>query len=108
MNFRGKNPAAAIPPYAIIPFGTGNNIAKSFGFDPGFGNLNTCIESAVDTAVNGGEHQVDLGKVNGQWFLDAFTVGIDAHILSGRNRDRAQAGDHSACVSSGQRDRRNP
>ena len=89
MNFRDKKPDAFIPPYAIIPFGTGNNIAKSFGLDPGFGNINRCIESAVKTAVHGENHQVDLGKVDGRWFLDAFTVGVDAHILAGRNRDRA-------------------
>lgn len=89
MSFRDKNPDVEVPAYAIIPFGTGNNIAKSFGFDPHFGNIHACIESAVETAMYGDDQLVDLGKVDGRWFLDAFTVGIDAHILSGRNRDRA-------------------
>ena len=88
MRFREKSPSARIPPYAIIPFGTGNNIAKSFGLNPGFGNISTSIKSAVKMALHGENHQVDLGKVNDRWFLDAFTIGIDAHILTGRNRDR--------------------
>jgi diacylglycerol kinase (ATP) len=89
MNFQKKNPDLSLPPYAIIPFGTGNNIAKSFGLDPGFGNIKPCLELAVKTALHGKEHQVDLGKVDGRWFLDAFTVGLDAYILAGRNLDRA-------------------
>lgn len=88
MAFHEKHPDEKIPAYAIIPFGTGNNIAKSFGLDPAFGNFKASIELAVKTAVQGKNHQVDLGKIDGRWFLDAFTVGIDAHILAGRNRDR--------------------
>lgn len=90
MSFRDDNPGVLIPSYAIIPFGTGNNIAKSFGLEPVFGNLHNCIAIAVEAAIDGDDHQVDLGRVDNRWFLDAFTVGIDAHILAGRNRDRAE------------------
>lgn len=88
MDFREKNPESPLPAYAIIPLGTGNNIAKSFGLDFGIGGRKKSIRKGVITAINGKDHQVDLGRAEKLYFLDAFTVGTDADILAGRNRDR--------------------
>ena len=88
MDFKDKNPDSPLPSYAIIPLGTGNNIAKSFGLDFGPGGRKKSIRKGVTTAVNGEDHKVDLGRAENLYFLDAFTVGTDAHILAGRNRDR--------------------
>ncbi len=92
MNFKSANPHAELPFYSVIPLGTGNNIAKSFRLSRGDGFFSSELRRTVAGTVHGAEFKVDLGRMNGTCFLDAFTAGVDAHILAGRNRDRGRLG----------------
>ena len=89
MRFRRRHPDRGIPDYTILPFGTGNNLAKSFGMSACRNILRSELRRAVCATAYGARYQVDLGTLDGNYFADAFTVGVDAHILNGRNRDRA-------------------
>ncbi len=88
MRYREEYPEARLPYFSVIPLGTGNNIAKSFNMSPRQNLLFSELRRCLAGAVRGAEFRVDLGRIDGVYFLDAFTVGIDAHILAGRNRDR--------------------
>ncbi len=89
LRFKERNPGAVLPPYSVIPFGTGNNIAKSFGLNPKDGLLSSHLRRAAFGTVYGAEYRIDVGRLaGGRYFLDGFAVGVDAHILAGRNRDK--------------------
>lgn len=89
MKFKETNVGAYIPSYSIIPFGTGNNIAKSFNMSPMENLLFNEIRRAVISTVWGADYRLDLGKIGGRYFVDGFACGIDAGILKGRCRDKA-------------------
>ena len=89
MQFKAANGGAYIPSYAIIPFGTGNNIAKSFNMSPMENLLFNEIRRAVISTVWGADYKLDLGKIGDRYFVDGFACGIDASILKGRCRDKA-------------------
>ena len=73
------------PRAALIPFGTANDISKSF-------NISIYdLEECVRTMVDGLDYPLDLGLLDGQrYFADAFTIGYDADVLRDRNAMRAR------------------
>ncbi len=89
MRFKESCPDAYIPYYAIIPFGTGNNIAKSFGMSPMENLIFNDIRRAVISTVWGADYKMDLGKIGSRYFADGFACGIDANILKGRDKDKS-------------------
>ncbi|NMH96987.1 diacylglycerol/lipid kinase family protein [Pseudonocardia acidicola] len=56
-------------PYACIPAGTRNQFALDLGVDP------QDPVGALDAFVDGGEHLVDLGDVNGRVFVNTVSMG---------------------------------
>ncbi len=86
MRYAESSGAAGMPSYSIIPLGTGNNIAKSFRLTV-CSNATRSVEAGLLRAVRGKSHNVDLGKTCGRWFLDAFSVGFDAHVLAMRKKN---------------------
>ena len=89
MKYKEANVGAYMPSYSIIPFGTGNNIAKSFNMSPMENLLFNEIRRAVISTVWGADYRLDLGKIGSRYFADGFACGIDAGILKGRCRDKA-------------------
>jgi len=74
------------PALAIIPLGTGNSVARSFGLRSWRKHGRAAIDIAVGAALHGIERRIDLGQVDGRYFIGSFAVGMDGDILGLRNR----------------------
>ncbi|UCH63896.1 MAG: diacylglycerol kinase family lipid kinase [Fidelibacterota bacterium] len=57
-------------PLAVIPFGTGNDFARSAGIPIG-------LEEAIGVLCRGTPAPIDLGFVNGRYFVNATGIGFD-------------------------------
>jgi len=73
------------PQYAFIPLGTGNDIAKSLGIRIKDEYSPRDLRRAVSTILHGADYCLDLGVINGTYFADALTIGLDSRILMERN-----------------------
>ena len=62
-------------PYACIPAGTRNHFALDLGVD------RDDVVGALDALVDGGEHVVDLGEVNGRVFVNNVSMGLYAEAV---------------------------
>jgi diacylglycerol kinase family enzyme len=62
-------------PFACIPAGTRNHFALDLGVN------RDDVVGALDAFVNGGEHVVDLGEVNGRVFVNNVSVGLYAEAV---------------------------
>jgi diacylglycerol kinase family enzyme len=62
-------------PFACIPAGTRNHFALDLGVD------RDDVVGALDAFVDGGEHVVDLGEVNGQVFVNNVSMGLYAEAV---------------------------
>lgn len=78
-------------PMAIIPCGTGNQVAKNLG-------IPLDLEEAVDTAVTGCETAIDLGRVNGRAFALLAGAGYDAAVIAAATRGRKERWGFAAYV----------
>ena len=85
MKIKSASGDIRLPPYALIPLGTGNNIAKSFGLTNREDFFVNDMRRAVGTIKYGADYHLDLGLINDLYFADAFTIGLDSEILHDRN-----------------------
>ena len=69
-----KLPREARPALAVIPQGTGNDFARTLDVP-----LNNAAAS-VDAIANSVKRTVDLGIVNGVYFMETLSFGLDAAI----------------------------
>lgn len=60
--------------FGLIPTGSMNNIGQSLG-------IGDDIESAVETINRGHVKPMDLGKINGDIFLESIGIGLVAQIM---------------------------
>jgi YegS/Rv2252/BmrU family lipid kinase len=70
-------------PLGIIPCGTGNEIMRSLG-------LPRNPEKALKILLNGRASSIDVGKVNGRYFLNTFGLGADVEVVKMVNMLRAR------------------
>jgi diacylglycerol kinase family enzyme len=70
---------------AILPLGTGNNAARSFGLRA-LGDGEAALALALEAIASGPRRRVDVGLVAGRPFLGAVAIGMDADVLALRNR----------------------
>jgi diacylglycerol kinase (ATP) len=70
---------------AILPLGTGNNAARSFGLRA-LRDGADAVALAVGAITGGARRFVDLGCIDGRPFLGSVSIGMDADVLALRNR----------------------
>jgi len=92
MQYRSLSPDNKLPPYALIPLGTGNDIAKSFGLTARENIFVSDLRRAVATIRYGADYFLDLGKIGDMYFIDALTIGLDPKILTEHNRHKEEIG----------------
>ena len=59
--------------FAILPLGTANSFAKTLGMD-------TDLDAAVDVIAHGQRKRIDLGVIDGDYFVNAAALGLSPLI----------------------------
>ena len=79
------------PALGIIPMGSGNDYARTLGMKP------NNVEGALAQLVRGHIMPVELGLVNGEYFIETLSFGLDAAIAldttTRRAHDTSQEGE---------------
>ena len=71
------------PRLAVLPLGSGNDYARTLGM------ARNNIEGAFAQIVRGRERAVDVGRVNGTYFAETLSFGLDAAIAIDTTARRA-------------------
>lgn len=71
-----RGTAGTSMPVAILPFGTGNQLALNLG-------IPDSLEDAIRVAVEGRVESIDLGKVGAETFALIAGAGLDADVMAG-------------------------
>lgn len=71
-----RGAAGSGTPVAILPFGTGNQLALNFG-------IPDSLEDAIRVAVEGRPEAIDLGKIGSDYFALIAGAGLDADVMAG-------------------------
>lgn len=72
---------------AIIPGGTGNDLARSIGIP-----LNA--KNAIKLMLKGNKKEIDIGKVNSYNFLNIASAGFDAEVVINNERIKKKVKNH--------------
>src|SRR5262245_10978279 len=76
---------------ALLPLGTGNNAARSFGLRSLRGDAGA-LDSALAAIAVGPRRRIDVGLLDGLPFLGSVAIGMDADVLALRNRIHRRLG----------------
>lgn len=68
-----RRPSDARPLLAVVPIGSGNDFAKALGVP-----MNPWL--AISRLMRGQRSLIDIGNVNGRYFLNTLSFGVDAVI----------------------------
>ena len=77
--------AAQRPAFGLIPVGSGNDYARSLG-------MSFKVPQAVQQLLGYQAQLTDLGMVNGEYFLETLSFGLDAAIALGTMERRKKDG----------------
>lgn len=84
-------PASARPQLGVVPLGSGNDYARTLGM------ARNDVEAALAQLVRGVARPVEVGRVNGAYFVETLSFGLDAAIAldttDRRARDTSQQGE---------------
>jgi YegS/Rv2252/BmrU family lipid kinase len=72
--------AGSTTPLAVIPRGTGNQVARNLG-------IPLQLERAVDVAIHGREVAIDLGRIESRYFALVAGAGFDAAVMQAATRE---------------------
>lgn len=75
----------------VIPAGSGNDFARTLG-------MSERVERAVDQLLQQRSRAVDLGCVNGEYFTQTLSFGLDAAIALGTMERRKRTGKHGTML----------
>ena len=59
--------------FAFLPLGTANSFAKTMGMD-------TDLDAAVEVIAHGRRRRIDLGRIDGEYFVNAAALGLSPMI----------------------------
>jgi diacylglycerol kinase (ATP) len=72
--------AGSTVPLAVIPRGTGNQVAQNLGIPLG-------LVAAIDVAINGRRTTIDLGRIGDRAFALVAGAGFDAAVMQSATRE---------------------
>ena len=70
-----RGTAGSDVPVALLPFGTGNQLALNFG-------VPVSLEDSVRVAVEGVVERIDLGRIGDEYFALIAGAGLDAEVMA--------------------------
>lgn len=83
-------PTARRPDLAILPLGTANNVARSFGLPSVRVHGRDAVEKTLTSIYSGRAETLTTGDANGSPFVGSFALGMDGAILRRRNELRSR------------------
>ena len=76
-------------PVGFIPMGSGNDFIKNL-------RLGNTLEDHLQTALNGTERTIDLGKSNDRYFVNGIGAGFDGQIVLNMTKNKSWFRGHAA------------
>lgn len=80
-----RRPAAQRPTLGVIPVGSGNDYARTLG-------ISGKVDEACAQLLTAHAHPADVGSVNGCWFVETLSFGLDAAIALDTMERRVRTG----------------
>ncbi|HIY83224.1 MAG TPA: YegS/Rv2252/BmrU family lipid kinase [Candidatus Rubneribacter avistercoris] len=86
-----RRPADRRPAFGVVPAGSGNDYARSLG-------MPFEVEAACARLLESEARPVDVGRVNGRWFVETLSFGLDAAIALDTMKRRERTGRSGAAL----------